>query len=201
MKYRVPVVPRDERGEVQPGGTAVQKRSTSIGLFTAGVLVTVLAAAAPATAADAQNASSETPATARATVPAAPKKGVEPQQPVRVSADAAEYFNKEARVAFTGHVVAVQADSTITAERMDVSFENPAPAAGKPAAGIGSPAGAQRITTIVAEKNVSFRQVDPETGKERFATGDKGVYDVDQRLVTMSGSPRLWKARTSSSAR
>ncbi len=42
---------------------------------------------------------------------------------------------------------------------------------------------------------MSFRQVDPETGKERYATGDKGVYDVDQRIVTMSGNPRLWEGK------
>ena len=48
---------------------------------------------------------------------------------------------------------------------------------------------------IVAQKKVSLRQVDPETGKERYATGDKGVYDFDQRIVTMSGNPRLWEGK------
>jgi len=78
---------------------------------------------------------------------------------------------------------------------MDVTFEKPAPAEGQPVEGIGAPANAQRITTIVAQQKVSFRQVDPETKKERYATGDKGVYDVDQRMVTMSGNPRLWEGK------
>jgi len=56
---------------------------------------------------------------------------------------------------------------------MDVVFEQPARAEGPPAEGIGAPANAQRITKIIAEKKVSFRQLDPETGKERYATGDK----------------------------
>jgi len=114
---------------------------------------------------------------------------------VQISADAAEYFNKEGLVVFTGNVVAVQADATITADRMEVVFEQPERAVGKPADGIGAPANAQRITKIVADKKVTFRQVDPETGKERYATGDRGVYDVDQRVVTLSGKPRLWEGK------
>jgi lipopolysaccharide transport protein LptA len=51
------------------------------------------------------------------------------------------------------------------------------------------------MSRIVASDKVNFRQVDPESKKERYATGDKGVYDVEQRVVTMSGSPRLWEGK------
>jgi lipopolysaccharide export system protein LptA len=122
-------------------------------------------------------------------------KPVEPQPPVRISSDAAEYFNQEGLVVFTGNVVAIQGETTISAERMEVSFEKPAPVPGSPATGIGAPSTSQRITTIVAQNKVSFRQVDAESKKERYATGDKGVYDVDKRLVTMSGNPRLWEGQ------
>jgi len=124
-----------------------------------------------------------------------PNTTAEPQSPVKISADAAEYFNTEGLVVFTGNVVAVQGDSTISAERMEVSFDQPAQTGEKPGTGIGAPANAQRISRIVAEKKVSFRQVDPESGKERYATGEKGVYDVNQRIVTMSGNPRLWEGK------
>ena len=161
----------------------MQRGVRSRGLLFAVVVVTGLAVSAAVPAAD---------------TPAAPDQAEQvaaPQPPVRISSDAAEYSNKEGLVVFTGNVVVVQADSTITAERMDVSFEKPAAAAGTPAAGIGAPANAQRITKIVAQQKVTFRQVDPETNKERYATGDKGVYDVDQRTVTMSGNPRLWEGK------
>jgi lipopolysaccharide export system protein LptA len=117
------------------------------------------------------------------------------QPPVRISADAAEYLNQEGLVVFTGNVVAAQADSTLTADRMEVRFSQPEKAEGKPAAGIAEPGAGRRIASITALSNVSFRQVDPETKKERYATGDKGVYDADRRLVTMTGSPRLWDGK------
>jgi len=195
MKYRDSNIPDGGGCRAQPGGTAVQKRSTSIGLFFAVLFVATLAAAAPEIAGGTPAALPDaTVAAGVAATPDSTKKAVEPQQPVRVSADAAEYFNKEGLVVFTGNVVAVQADATIAADRMDVSFEKPAREEGKPA-GIGAPSAAQRITMIVAQKKVSLRQVDPETGKERYVTGEKGVYDVDRHLVTMSGNPRLWEGK------
>ena len=153
----------------------MQRRVRSRGLLFAVVVLTGLAASAAAG-------------------PDQAKKIAAPQPPVQISSDAAEYFNKDGLVVFTGNVVVVQADSTMTAERIEISFEKPAPAVGQPE-GIGAPANAQRITTIVAQQKVSFRQVDPETKKERYATGDKAVYDVDQRTVTMSGNPRLWEGK------
>lgn len=135
------------------------------------------------------------PHLAGAAAPKPAEKVAAPRPPVQISSDKAEYFNKEGSVAFTGNVVVVQEDSTMTADRMDVYFDQPAPTPGAPAEGIGAPANARRISRIVAQDKVSFRQVDPETKKERYATGDKGVYEVDQRTVTMSGSPRLWEGK------
>jgi lipopolysaccharide export system protein LptA len=141
-------------------------------------------------------------AAAAAAPPAEPKVAA-PQPPVQISADAAEYFNKDGLVVFTGSVVAAQGDTTISSDRMEVAFEQSAAGAGTPAekpaakssSSIGSPSTAQRITTIVALGNVKFRQLDPESKKERYATGDKGVYDVDKHLITLTGNPRLWEGK------
>jgi lipopolysaccharide export system protein LptA len=170
------------------------------------VLVVLLAAAAVGAAEGAAGRTDASPATGAAASPAttpppaaapadAAKKPAEPQPPVRISADAAEYFNKEGLVVFTGNVVAVQADATLSADRMEVYFEKPAAAPEKSPAAIPAPSGSQRMSRIVASDKVNFRQVDPESKKERYATGDKGVYDVEQRVVTMSGSPRLWEGK------
>lgn len=134
------------------------------------------------------------PAGAAATEPAA-RPGGEAQPPIHISADAAEYFNKEGRVDFTGSVVAVQADSTLTSERMEVTFSQAPGAEGDRPGGVGEPSAGRRITQIVALKGVTFRQADPETKKERFATGEKAIYDAVERLVTMSGNPRLWEGK------
>jgi len=174
----------------------MQRRGRSTGLLFAVVVVTGLAVSAALPAADTP---AERPGAAAdnraAAAPEQSKKVAASPSPVRISSDTAEYFNKDGLAVFTGNVVVVQADSTITADRMEVTFEKPAPVEGQPAGGIGAPANAQRITSIVAQQKVSFRQVDPETKKERYATGDKGVYDFDQRIVTMSGNPRLWEGK------
>ena len=171
----------------------MQRRCRSIGVFFIGLVVAALATFATTVAAEISAERSDTVAGAAAADPG--KKAAEPQPPLRISADSAEYFNTEGFVVFTGNVVAIQAETTISAERMEVSFEKQAVAAEKPATGIGAPASAQQISRIVAEKKVNFRQVDPESGKERFATGDKAVYAVDKRFVTMTGNPRLWEGK------
>jgi lipopolysaccharide export system protein LptA len=114
---------------------------------------------------------------------------------VRISAEAAEYFNAESLVVFTGKVVAVQGDTTITAERMEVRFTQPAAPTGERPAGDAAAAPGQRVASITALRSVTFRQLDPGTGKERYATGEHAVYDADRRLVTLTGSPRLWEGK------
>ena len=118
-----------------------------------------------------------------------------PQPPVRISAESAEYFNAESLVVFSGKVVAVQGDSTLTAERMEVRFAQAAAPEGERPAGESAASSGQRVASITASQSVTFRQVDAGTGKERYATGERGVYDADRRLVTLTGSPRLWEGK------
>jgi lipopolysaccharide export system protein LptA len=120
--------------------------------------------------------------------------GTPPPPPVRVSADEAEYFNATGLVVFTGKVVAVQGDSTLTADRMEVALSRQEQQARTPPVPSGSAEG-QRIAAITATGNVGFRQGDPETKKERYATGEKAVYDDAHRTVTMTGAPRLWEGK------
>ena len=126
---------------------------------------------------------------------AIPEQGKAPQAPVRISADAAEYFNAEGLVVFTGKVVAVQADATLTAERMEVRFAQAAAAGGGAAGGDPAAATGQRVASITALQSVTVRLLDPATGKERYATGEHGVYDAERRLVTLTGAPRLWEGK------
>lgn len=114
--------------------------------------------------------------------------------PVRISADEAEYFNTTGLVVFTGKVVAVQGDSTLTSDRMEVLFTPQETREGQGAGSVDA-AESRRIAAITATGNVSFRQLDPETKKERFATGEKAVYDDGRRTVTMTGAPRLWEGK------
>jgi lipopolysaccharide export system protein LptA len=112
---------------------------------------------------------------------------------VHITAGTAEYFNAESLVIFTGSVVATQGDATLTGERLEVKFTAAAtPPGGKPGSLTDAQSG-RRISTLTATQNVTFRQVDAETGKERYATGEKAVYEAEARIVTLTGSPRLWE--------
>lgn len=125
---------------------------------------------------------------------AQPATAPQPQPPVRISADSAEYFNAENLVVFTGKVVAVQGDTTITAERMEVRFTPAEGGAGADPAAVGAARG-QRVASMTALQSVTFRQLDPASGKERYATGERGVYDAERRVVTLTGAPRLWEGK------
>ena len=121
-------------------------------------------------------------------------KGQNTQPPVRVTAESAEYFNAEGLVVFTGKVVAVQGDTTVTAERMEVHFTPAEAGAGADPGATGAARG-QRLASMTALQSVTFRQLDPASGKERYATGERGVYDADRRVVTLTGAPRLWEGK------
>lgn len=116
-----------------------------------------------------------------------------PQPPVHITADQAEYFNQENRVVFLGNVVATQGDATLTAERMEVVF-TPPPEKGE---GKKRPLTEPQtsIRTITATEKVSFRQVDPESKKERYGVGERGDYDAEARTMTLTGNPRVWEGK------
>lgn len=156
----------------------------------------VLAAGFPAAAQEAPPAGAfPAPSAAAAAAPAAaPAEASAPRAPaapVHVTAEEAEYRNNENLVIFRGKVVAVQGDTTLTADRMEVRFT---PAGGGSALAAAASSD-RRITAIAAIGSVTFRQLDAETGKERYATGERGDYDAAAETLTMTGAPRLWEGK------
>jgi len=121
------------------------------------------------------------------------------QAPVQITSEEAEYLSAEHRVIFTGKVVAVQEDATITADRMEVRLQPPETAEGEepPKGGIlAADTSGTRLESILATGNVTFRQAAAEGGNERYATGERGEYDAVRRVVTLSGgAPRAWEGQ------
>jgi len=103
--------------------------------------------------------------------------------PISVTADKMEYFTEENKVNFTGNALAVQEDVTLAADSMKVILAE------------GSETDSGAVERISAKGNVTFRQIVPETGDERFATGKKAVYEAKEGVVTLTGSPRLWEGK------
>jgi lipopolysaccharide export system protein LptA len=97
--------------------------------------------------------------------------------PIDVRADRARFLEGEARVVYTGSVVAKQALSELRADTLTIEFERRAGAgtAGAVGSGVGD---AQRI---IAEGNVLYL-----TPTER-ARGNRAVYEYASDTITMTG--------------
>jgi lipopolysaccharide export system protein LptA len=107
----------------------------------------------------------------------------ETEPPVNITADRMEYRSEEGIVIFSGNALAVRGDVTLSAEKMKVTLSE------------GGEKDEGSVSRIVAKGDVNFRQTDLETGKERFATGERGEYDAEGRLVTLTGDPRVWEGK------
>jgi lipopolysaccharide export system protein LptA len=112
---------------------------------------------------------------------AADAAGADP--PVTVTADRMEYYSDRDVVIFTGNALAVREDVTLSARRMEVTL------------GGDVDSEENSVKKIIAEGDVNFRHVDPETGKERFATGERGEYLADEDTVVLTGDPRVWEGK------
>lgn len=114
----------------------------------------------------------------------APAQEEQPEPPINITAERMEYFSEKEVVVFTGNALAVRGDTTLSADGMEVTLS-----------GEGSTREESSIEQVVATGNVNFRQSLPETGKDRFATGERGVYDAGEGLITLTGKPKVWEGK------
>jgi lipopolysaccharide export system protein LptA len=97
-------------------------------------------------------------------------KGHNSNAPVDVSADRIEVQDRADRAIFSGNVVARQAEMTLTAARVTVAYAN---------------TGGVQIKRLDATGGVTV------TSPGERASGDVGIYDLDQRIITLVGSVSL----------
>lgn len=90
--------------------------------------------------------------------------------PVDYSADRIELQDKQDRVVLSGNVDVKQAELRLRAARTVVNFTN---------------AGSLQIQRITASGGVVV------TRNDEVATGDVGIYDFNQRIITMTGNASL----------
>jgi len=98
-------------------------------------------------------------------------KGPNRDVPIHITSDRMEGFNKKNLVIFYGNVKATRADTTIWADRMDISFDREE----------------KKIDKIVAFGNVKVNQED------RNAVASKATYFENSKKIVLEGNPKLWQ--------
>lgn len=98
-------------------------------------------------------------------------------QPVEIVADQFELVQDQHQAIFTGHVIAKQGDMTLTSDRMVAHYR----------AGPETKANLNTISHIDVDGNVVI------VTKEETGKGERGVYDVDNKRITLNGNVVLTK--------
>ncbi len=104
-------------------------------------------------------------------------------QPIEITADSLEVRRDKGFAVFTGNVDAVQGKMRLRADKLTVHYR---PNGGK---GSGGAAAQGTISRMDAEGSVFVSSPD-ET-----AQGERGVYDVDRRIITLNGSVVLTRGK------
>lgn len=161
----------------------------ALGLFATPVLSALPVLAAPP---------NNTPAPAAAPASAAPAASAAPgaallpgggsREPINVSANKLDYFDKEQKAVYTGNVVAVQGETRLNASVLTIYFDR------KPAAGAAGTAPAAKAGPGGA--NSGLRRMEGQgpvaiTSKDQVGTGDSLIYDKPTNKFYLIGNVAL----------
>ena len=106
--------------------------------------------------------------------------GGDAHAPVNVNADKLEYFNKEQKAVYTGHVIARQGEGSLRASTLSIFFSGSSPGP----AGPGNAASSQ-VSRMEATGPVTIVQ------KDQVGVGDAATYDRVQNRVVLVGDVSL----------
>ena len=116
--------------------------------------------------------------------------GAASREPINISADKLDYFDKEQKAIYTGNVVAVQGDTRLNASVLTIFFDR------KPGATPGAPAAPSSATAGPGGANSGLRRMEGKgpiaiTSKDQIGTGDALVYDKPQNKFMLIGNVAL----------
>ena len=94
-------------------------------------------------------------------------------EPIEVDSESMELLGKDGKVIFTGEVMVVRGDLTLHSDRLEVTVDEEG----------------KRLRLVEATGNVRMRK------GEMVASGQKGTYDIDEGVVTLTGEPKVWQGR------
>ncbi len=111
--------------------------------------------------------------------------------PIEVTADTLEVLQEESKATFSGHVVAIQGDLRLTAEKMTVYYAKRGVEDGKEAKG--------KKPDKSKEEN-AIKKIDAEgtvflATPEETASGNTGTYDVEEQEIHLNGHVVLTRGK------
>lgn len=119
-----------------------------------------------------------------AAAPSSLLPGGKANEPVNVNADKLEYFSKQQKAVYSGHVVARQGEGSLRATRLTIFFTQGGQGAGASLPTTGGDAGSQ-VRRMEAAGPVTIVQ------KDQVGTGDNGIYDHAQNRIYLNGNVSL----------
>ena len=117
--------------------------------------------------------------------------GGDSKSPISIDADKLDYFQKEGRAIYDGHVVVVQGDTRLTCSKLTIFMET-SQAQAQPANAAPAAAGADasnRLKHMDCAGPVNVRS------KTQTATADSGAYDKGRNEVVLTGHVVLTDGR------
>lgn len=121
--------------------------------------------------------------------------GGDAKSPISIEADQLEYFEKEGRAVYNGHVVVVQGETRLTCSRLAIlmdksrSSAKPSEASDKPSP---APGGADASSGL---KHMDCAGPVKVSSKAQTATAENGSYDKERNEVVLSGHVVLTDGR------
>jgi len=113
--------------------------------------------------------------------------GGDSKKPISIEADKLDYFEKEGRAVYDGHVVVVQGDSHLACSKLTIFMDASAPAAPADAAPAGDASSKLKHMDCAGPVKV--------VSKTQTATGDNGTYDKVHNNVILTGHVVLTDGR------
>jgi lipopolysaccharide export system protein LptA len=120
--------------------------------------------------------------------------GGDAKAPISIEADRLDYFEKDGKAIYEGHVVVVQGDTKLTCSKLTILMDKPGAPAAKPEP-VKAQAGAAGADASSRLKHMDCSGPVTVASKTQTATADNGSYDKGRSNVVLSGHVVLTDGR------
>ena len=126
--------------------------------------------------------------------------GGDSKSPISIEADRLDYFEKEGKAVYDGHVVVVQGETKLTCAKLTIFFDKPGEAVKTEAPKTEAPKAEAPKTEPAGDASNRLKHMDcagpvSVNSKTQTATGDNGTYDKGRGNVVLTGHVVLTDGR------